>query len=232
MSEPSALIHRIRRSLIPLVVGVIIGGLLLGPAGAHISTSVRHLWRQHIRPNSDARYVNVGGDKMKNPLTVPKVTYTKPRSHILNVNMFAFEPFTSSQTVTRLDARGAAGATGTTNQIYASLSLPDGATIRSLACVFYDASTASNLRCNLRFGTRQSGSVIGLGASDSSGSGGFQRVEDTTIAASGNPEQPVVVRNSENFYWVSASPITGTWEGTSATTIKGLMVRYTLPAAP
>ena len=232
MSEPSPVIRRLRRSAIPLVVGVVVGSMLLGPAGADISGSVRHLWRQHIRPKADARYVNVGGDEMKKRLVVPRVVYSKPRSHILNVNMFAFNPFSSGQAVTRLDARGITGASGTSNQVYASLSLPDGARITALACVFYDSSTATNLRCNLRFGSRTSGNVNGLGTTDSSGSGGFQRIVDVTIAALGAPGEPVIVNNDDNFYWVSASPITGTWESTSSTTVKGVMVHYTLPAAP
>lgn len=32
------------------VAGVLIGGLLISPAGAHVTTSFKHLWNEHIKP--------------------------------------------------------------------------------------------------------------------------------------------------------------------------------------
>ena len=47
-----------RKLGIALLVGSIAGGALFTPAGAHISREVSHLWNNHIRPLSDARYLN------------------------------------------------------------------------------------------------------------------------------------------------------------------------------
>src|SRR5688500_7313797 len=108
MTTPDGTV-RLRRAAGPLIVGVLIGATLLGPAGAHVTTSVRHLWRQHVKGKADARYVNVSGDRMKKKLVVPKVEYTKPRTHTLNVTTFAFQTSTSSAAIQRSDSRGATG---------------------------------------------------------------------------------------------------------------------------
>jgi hypothetical protein len=39
-----------------LLLGVLIGTLLITPAGAHVGDRVSHLWKKHIRPKADARY--------------------------------------------------------------------------------------------------------------------------------------------------------------------------------
>jgi hypothetical protein len=42
-----------------LATGILIGAAVVGtPVGAHIGSSVSHLWSQHIRPKADVRYVN------------------------------------------------------------------------------------------------------------------------------------------------------------------------------
>ncbi|HEX6132187.1 MAG TPA: hypothetical protein VF044_10675 [Actinomycetota bacterium] len=50
--------RRVRGALaVALLAGVVIGALQLTPVGAHVSGTVAHLWRDHIRPKTDARYV-------------------------------------------------------------------------------------------------------------------------------------------------------------------------------
>ena len=47
-----------------LAVGAVIGMVMVAtPAGAHVGGTVSHLWNQHIKPKTDARYVNVKGDE-------------------------------------------------------------------------------------------------------------------------------------------------------------------------
>ena len=45
-----------RRAWALLLLGGLAGGLLLTPAGAHVTDSVRHLWRDHIKSKADTRY--------------------------------------------------------------------------------------------------------------------------------------------------------------------------------
>jgi len=55
-----------RRGVALLVLGLVLGTMLVTPAGAHVSTSMTHLWSKHLRPlavkvfytksQSDARY--------------------------------------------------------------------------------------------------------------------------------------------------------------------------------
>jgi len=48
-----------RRSLLTLAIGLVIGVIVAAqPVGAHVGGTVQHLWRDHIRPKADARYVN------------------------------------------------------------------------------------------------------------------------------------------------------------------------------
>jgi hypothetical protein len=57
-----------RRAAVGLVIfGMMIGALVISPAGAHVGGTVSHLWR-HLRPKADARYANAvaGTDKAKN----------------------------------------------------------------------------------------------------------------------------------------------------------------------
>jgi hypothetical protein len=43
-----------------LAVGAVIGMVMIAtPAGAHVGGTVSHLWKQHIRPKADARYVKL-----------------------------------------------------------------------------------------------------------------------------------------------------------------------------
>jgi hypothetical protein len=50
--------RRVRGALaVALLAGVLIGALQLTPVGAHVSGTITHLWRDHIRPKADARYV-------------------------------------------------------------------------------------------------------------------------------------------------------------------------------
>lgn len=44
------------RALALVLVGVMVGLFLLAPASAHIGTP-KHLWKTHIKPKTDARYV-------------------------------------------------------------------------------------------------------------------------------------------------------------------------------
>jgi hypothetical protein len=44
------------RGVALLLLGVLIGTLLITPAGAHVGDQVSHLWKKHIRPKADARY--------------------------------------------------------------------------------------------------------------------------------------------------------------------------------
>ncbi len=39
------------------ILGVAVGSVLVAPAGAHVSRSLTHLWGDHIKPKTDARYV-------------------------------------------------------------------------------------------------------------------------------------------------------------------------------
>jgi hypothetical protein len=60
------------RAVALLLLGVLIGTLLITPAGAHVGDQVSHLWKKHIRPKADDRYykkanlawavVNAGGN--------------------------------------------------------------------------------------------------------------------------------------------------------------------------
>lgn len=48
-----------RRNLLTLAVGLVIGVIVAAqPVGAHVGGTVQHLWRDHIRPKADARYLN------------------------------------------------------------------------------------------------------------------------------------------------------------------------------
>jgi hypothetical protein len=48
-----------RRSLLTLAIGLVIGVIVAAqPVGAHVGGTVQHLWRDHIRPKADARYLN------------------------------------------------------------------------------------------------------------------------------------------------------------------------------
>lgn len=42
-----------------LLAGMVMGSLLLTPAGAHVGNRVKHLWTQHVRPKADDRYVRL-----------------------------------------------------------------------------------------------------------------------------------------------------------------------------
>lgn len=47
---------RVRRMTV-FILGVVVGSVLVVPAGAHVSRSFTHLWGDHIKPRADARYV-------------------------------------------------------------------------------------------------------------------------------------------------------------------------------
>lgn len=54
-----------------LVVGLVAGMLFLGPVGAHVGGTVGHLWRDHIQPRSDARYLRSVRTVQSDEVTVP-----------------------------------------------------------------------------------------------------------------------------------------------------------------
>jgi hypothetical protein len=207
-----------------LCVGVLIGVLVLSPVAAHVSSTFGHLWNNHVKPKSDKRYVNVNGDTMKKRLRVPKVTYTKPRKHILNISHYSLVPADETDPLRRSDGFGTSGDSGS-DDLFGNVTLPDGARITKLAAVFHDTSAADTVRCLLRFGPRDNGSVDGVAFVDSEGSGGFQLVETENI------DDPAVVKNGLGFYYLQCGAISGNWSGTTLT-VKGVMIHYTLPAAP
>ena len=45
------------RRIIMFILGVVIGSVLVLPAGAHVSRSLTHVWRDHVKSKADARYV-------------------------------------------------------------------------------------------------------------------------------------------------------------------------------
>ena len=45
-----------RRGMV-VVIGILIGATLLTPAVGHVTSRVNHLWKQHIKAKTDARYV-------------------------------------------------------------------------------------------------------------------------------------------------------------------------------
>jgi hypothetical protein len=48
-----------RRTFLSLAIGLVMGVIIAAPpVGAHVGGTVQHLWRDHIRPKADARYVN------------------------------------------------------------------------------------------------------------------------------------------------------------------------------
>ncbi len=147
---------------------------------------------------------------------------TDPRPQVVNIPGEAFNPVLDSDTI-RLDDRfGATGLAGT-HGLYAPVSLPDGATITKVECVFYDAS-ASDLRCLLRWAPLDAVGVNSVGDADSSGSSGFQRVD------AGSLSEPVV-DNANRIYYVQAGPISGSWDGTDLG-IKAMVITYTAPLMP
>lgn len=50
------------RRVMMVLVGIFVGIALVSPSLGHIGASARHLWKQHIRPKADGRYV--GSQKM------------------------------------------------------------------------------------------------------------------------------------------------------------------------
>jgi hypothetical protein len=53
-----------------LLAGILIGLFLLAPVAAHVGGSVGHLWRQHLRPKADARYLHFVQTVESGPITI------------------------------------------------------------------------------------------------------------------------------------------------------------------
>ena len=51
------MVDRSRLRWVWLVAGLMAGAVLLAPATAHVTRSVRHLWNLHIKPKTDNRYL-------------------------------------------------------------------------------------------------------------------------------------------------------------------------------
>jgi hypothetical protein len=59
---------------VALVMGVLVGTFVLTPAGAHMGNKVGHLWKKHIRPKSDGRYLHMVETVQSEVVTVPADT--------------------------------------------------------------------------------------------------------------------------------------------------------------
>ena len=48
------------RGMVLILIALVMGANLIGPAVGHVGETIAHLWGQHIRPKADARYLRVG----------------------------------------------------------------------------------------------------------------------------------------------------------------------------
>jgi hypothetical protein len=171
----------------------------------------------------DERYVNVTGDSMDGPLTVPSVQYSAPRLQVYTVGSEAFVPWSN---VAYQNAGGIGGAylSGTfSGMMVAPVHLPQGARIERFRVFFYKNSVR-DLTVELDIQGLAWGGYATIAQVTSAGVAG-NGFRETTVIDQGY----AIVDNENNSYLVYAwgNP----WDGGNLT-VKGAVVYYTITEAP
>ena len=164
--------------------------------------------------------VNLAGDTMTGPLTVPTVQYSAPRQHSVTVPA---EAFTSRQGQPVKKGLGngeayisAAGFGG----IVAPLYVPDGATITGFTAYLKD-SAAGDLQI-VAYMHSLGGGYGNIGTVTSTNVSGVQPFDSPALAH--------VVQYQSSGYMIMA--YSSAWPGDSTLAVMGVRVDYTLDEAP
>lgn len=147
--------------------------------------------------------------------------YTTPRTHYLRIADAAFIPGRNGDSF-RLVNGVATFNSGTDSLLSAPVYLPDGATVTSVEFVFADTSASADVTARLLRKTPDATLAEPLLVSaTSSGDSGEQTILDTTITS------PVVDNQAYHYYLLASIPGGETWKF-SATTIKSVLITYTV----
>jgi hypothetical protein len=188
-------------------------------SAAFAAAAHTHDGRYYLESESDARFVNVGGDTMSGTLTVPRIAYSTPRTQYLVIGGEGFVPGSNVPYANTYGNGGAYIASGS-GALVAPVHLPQGAVVTELKVFFYDTS-ASDMSVTLDL----QGLVGGYGAMAQVSSAGISGYGNQTDASIASP----TIDNTRNSYLVYA--YCTAWDGGNLR-IKGALITYTIAEAP
>jgi len=191
----------------------------IGSASSQVAAGGHsHDTRYYTESETDSRYLNVTGDTMSGPLSVPSVKYTTPHIHYFVVGSEGFFPASNVDFGNSWGNGGAYISSGY-GALVAPVHLPHGAVVTEFE-VFFDDTSTSDMSVGLQL-QGLSGGYADLANVSSSGVSGYGSSKDTSISFS-------TINNTNNSYSVRA--YSSGWS--SALMIKAALITYTVTEAP